>query len=562
MPLLLGLRMDLAMASYWTIIPGLVLTASYFISNNASKWIIVVSYYLLGIASAIIITSDCELYKHWGYRMDLSPLFMIGKETAASVSAIAAIRLLSVLIFLMTGLWMLMRKFIHPNLIFATGTGRQAIGMFFITAILFIPIRGGLGVAPLNTGVVYFHKTKSYPNHAGINVVWSFMENVSSNNKYQYETNLMETDVAQKIFSDITHSTDSTHLVLNQPKPNIILIIVESFTAKVIEPLGGLKGITPNLNQLCKEGVLFENFYASGDRTHKGLVSILSGYPAQPKTSIIKSPRKTESLPFLPATLKTIGYHTSFVYGGDVGFANMESYLTFSGYSHISQDKDFDTKLNTAKWGVRDEHLFKRALTEIDSAQTPFFKTILTLSSHEPFDVPNVSSTMSDSEKFLMSCSYTDQWLGNFIKDAKQKDWWQNTLVVITADHGHRAPANEPYYESSRFKIPMLWIGGAVKSSLRINTAGSQTDIVATLLSQMKINANEFVFSKDLLRLGAASYAIYYFTNGFGYIDETTELVYDFDARNYLTKKNLTSTEPMQRSMAYSQILFTDYNKR
>src|SRR5690606_7393298 len=150
--------------------------------------------------------------------------------------------------------------------------------------------------------------------------------------------------------------------------------------------------------------------YASGDRTDKGLIAILSGYPAQPQTSIIKFPAKTERLPQLNRFIREMGYRTSFIYGGDIDFANFRSYLNSSGFDHLTTLDDFDDELYTSKWGVHDHHMFKRALEELDTTTAPFFKVILTLSSHEPFDVP-IEPLLpgNDAESlFLNSCHYTD----------------------------------------------------------------------------------------------------------------------------------------------------------
>jgi phosphoglycerol transferase MdoB-like AlkP superfamily enzyme len=355
---------------------------------------------------------------------------------------------------------------------------------------------------------------------------------------------------------------DSTKKVLNQVKPNILLIVLEGFTTKIIEPLGGLPSVTPNLNQLCREGILFDNFYASGDRTDKGIISILSGYPAQPKTSIIKYPNKTQSLPSLPKALTAQGYHTSFVYGGDIGFANMESYLNIVGFSHITEDDDFDISLNVSKWGVHDEFVFARFLQEADTAQAPFFKTMLSLSSHEPFDVPSGLPEKKDEESlFLNSCTYTDKWLGQFITEAKQKSWWKNTLVIITADHGHRSPGSSPNHVPERFKIPMLWLGGAIDNPQQIHSTGNQTDLANTLLAQVGIAQQEFNFSKDLLSSVNQSFTVYSFNNGFGYLTPETHFVYDFDLKNYVVQSNALEKD-FTRGLSYMQQLFKDYNKR
>ncbi len=567
MPVWLGLRMDLAMAAYWLILPGLALVASFFIAEKIIRLMIILIFYGLSIFSVVVIVADLELYRHWGFRMDTTPLLYTGPEGISSLSIGIFFLLVGIFGLLITSLHWSFRKFVLDRLTFQSAHWRNSIIMFLVVALLFIPIRSSFRVAPLNTGVVYFHKSNPFPNHAGINVVWNFLKSVVSDNSFKYPSDFLDETTARETFSKLMRTSNVSTRVLNQSKPNILLIILESFTSKIIEPLGGLPGITPNLNQLCREGILFTDFYASGDRTDKGLVSILSGYPAQPKTSIIKFPNKTEGLPSLPKVLARRGYLTSFVYGGDIGFANMESYLNIVGFSHITEDDDFDAMLNTSKWGVHDQFVFDRLLIETDTASqnigTPFFKTMLSLSSHEPFDVPFRQTRQKDeSDLFLNSCTYTDSCLGQFINLAKQKEWWENTLIIITADHGHRFPLDNPNYDKRKFKIPMLWIGGAVDTSMQIHKIGSQTDIVNTLLGQFDLKNDDFAFSKDLLSDESTSFAVYSYNNGFGYLDATFESVYDFDLKNYLIPDSILQAKDLAKGKAYLQMLFNDYNKR
>lgn len=560
----LGLRMDLAMSGYWLILTGLLLTASVFTTHKIIYYlnnIIVTAFLFLSIS---IVVADLELYKHWGFRMDTTPLMYTRAEGVASVNPYSLILLLSIFAVLLSlFLWIYYTQISKRFLQLTPIKFSWAIAMFLVTAALFIPIRSSFSVAPLNTGVVYFHKTKVFPNHAGINVVWNFFLSVVSAKAHKYPKDFYNPEEAKTLLEKMVQSTPETQSFLTTSKPNIILIVLESFTAKIIKPLGGLDSITPNLNKLVHEGILFDNFYASGDRTDKGIVSILSGYPAQPVTSIIKYPSKTESLPYLPRVVNSLGYHTSFVYGGDIGFANMESYVTTAGFSHITEDDDFEESLDNSKWGVHDQFVFDRLLNECDTAIRPFFKVMLSLSSHEPFDVPMkpVIKGNDDGTLFLNSCIYTDKSLGDFIAQAKQKPWWKNTWIIITADHGHRHPNQEELKEKERFKIPMLWLGGAVsKKDTVITTFAGQTDIAKTVLEQLSVASNEFQFSKNILSKNVKSFAVYIFHNGYGYIDPQNETTYDFDFKSFIKKQG--NEEDVKWGQAYLQVLFTDYNKR
>jgi phosphoglycerol transferase MdoB-like AlkP superfamily enzyme len=561
-PFMLGLRMDAAMTGYWMIVTGLLFTFSPLISNRVLSWLQNGFTIFLLLGSSVIIIADLELYKHWGFRINSAPLMYLETEAASSVDPLILI-LLIVLFALLTGgaLLFYIRKLAPWILQLPTVRYPYALGWIVITGLLIIPIRSGFGVAPLNTGMVYFHKTKSFPNHAGINPVWNFLRSVLRDESIKYPENFF-TDY-RPVFDSLMQTQGETARMINTDKPNIILILLESFTAKIIEPLGGMKDVTPQFSALAKEGILFTHFYASGDRTDKGLVSILSGYPAQPKTSIIKYPHKTQSLPYLTHPLKKSGYHTSFVYGGDVGFANMRSYLTHAGFAHITDADDFDDRLDQSKWGVADHFVFQRLLEECDTAQHPFFKVMLSLSSHEPFEVPMKPVFEGNDErvKFLNACYYTDQSLGEFIRQAKEKSWWTNTLIIITADHGHRFPDPEELKDKARFHIPMLWLGGAVTHrDTVVNTFGVYTDIANTLLNQVANHDSTFLFSKNIFAKQVNSFALYIFNNGYGLISPTHESIYDFDIKNYIRQEG--NLRELNSGKAYIQTLFHDYNSR
>jgi phosphoglycerol transferase MdoB-like AlkP superfamily enzyme len=563
-PLFLGLRMDAAMVGYWLLLPGLIFISSAFISQRLVYLLIGTVTTTLLLISTLLIVADVELYKHWGFRINSTPLMYLESEAMSSVNPKILLVLVSLFIALLTSfLFIYWRKLAPQLLTFKTLPAKWAPVWLLITGSLIIPIRSSFSVAPLNTGFVYFHKTKAFPNHAGINPVWNFFKSLSGDDNIRYSNNFYKPADLDQQFDSLIQDQSETQKLLSVGKPNIVLIILESFTSKIIEPLGGLPNITPELNSLIKEGILFENFYASGDRTDKGLVSILSGFPAQPRTSIIKYPAKTQHLPYLPKTLEAKGYHTSFVYGGDIGFANMESYLTQAGFSHITEVDDFENQFDDSKWGVADQYVFDRLLNECDSASSPFFKVMLSLSSHEPFEVPmkTVIEGTDEGSLFLNACYYTDKSLGEFIRQAKKQDWWKNTLVIITADHGHRFPNPNELKEKERFKIPMLWLGGAVqKSDTTIRSFGNQTDLANTLLTQLNTNASEFSFSRNILSQNANSFAMYIFNNGYGYVSATNENIYDFDLQNYL-KQEGNETE-LATGKVYMQKLFDDYNKK
>jgi phosphoglycerol transferase MdoB-like AlkP superfamily enzyme len=557
-----GLRMDASISAYFLATYGLLLTISAI--RNAS-WIPaaikVTTIALLAFCSATVVV-DMELYRHWGFRINTTPFLYIGKEAMGSIPLFVFLKGMFIFAALFTGYLLIFRKRIFPYVKYLEPTKiRSAIFLFLISAFMFIPIRGSFTVAPMNTGFVYYHNSKPYANHSAVNVVWNFLRSLIKGSSVKYADNFFDQTRTEKIFRELYEQNSPTKAILKSRNPNVILVILESFTADVIEPLGGMKGITPNLNQLCREGILFDNIYSSGDRTDKGLISILSGYPAQPTTSIIKEPAKSQRLPLLNKELIKLGYHTSFIYGGDVDFAYFRSYLNTSGFQHITDLEDFDENLYTSKWGVHDHFMFQKAIQELDTTKEKFFKVILTLSSHEPFDVPQTPIIKDKDEEslFINSCHYTDKSLGTFIQYCKRQSWWQNTLVIITADHGHRLPGNKELNSKERFHIPLLMIGGTVEKDTVVHTIGNQTDISNTLLGQINKPDPAFLFSKNLLSDDAKSFAAYFYNDGYGFIKPHCYIVYDNPGKQFIKVEGAHPSD-LEESKAYQQKLFTNYN--
>lgn len=561
-----GLRMDLSMSGYFVMFTALMLMVSTFVHMQKVKWILNAVSVFGVVVTCFIAVVDAELYRHWGFRLDTTPFFYLsgaGKAAVGSAEPLVVIKL-TLMLGILTGasLFCYFRLIAHRFSHFEPVTKFASLPWLGISALMIIPIRGSFSVAPMNTGFVYFHKTNNFANHAAINVVWNFLYAVNKGTE-KYPEDFYDSERAESAVMALYQNDGPTVRVLKEGKPNVILFILESFTADVVEPLGGRAGVTPNLSALCEEGLLFKNFYSSGDRTDKGLISILSGYPAQTKTSIIKFPSKSQRLPNLTQAMNQLGYQTSFVYGGDPDFANFRSYLTQSNFNHLTTQSDFPNDLPTGKWGVHDQFVFERAFTECDTASAPFFKVILSLSSHEPFDAPMemVIPGADEESMFLNACHYTDHHLGEFIKRARQTDWWENTVVMVVADHGHRLPGKKELKDKARFRIPFVITGGAVTRDSVIQAIGSQTDIANTLLGQLDKPNDNFRFSKNLLSVEVNPFAAYFFNNGYGFITPRGWLVYDHNAEQFVVQEG-GSPEDIETSKAYQQALFTDYNSK
>ena len=352
--------------------------------------------------------------------------------------------------------------------------------------------------------------------------------------------------------------------ILSVEKPNIILIILESYTAKWVGCLGGVSGVTPNVDSIAADGLLFTNIYAAGDRSEKGQAAILSGYPNQAITSVIKTPTKTSQLPSVNQSLEKIGYHSSYTYGGELEFANIKSYLFNIHMDQLISKYSFPVEERTTSWGVHDQYVFGRFYQDIQKEKEPFFATLFSLSSHEPYDVPMKTKFPGNDRTTLFKNSvyYTDSIVGSFIRKLKKDPLWGKTLVIFVADHGHALPGNDPNDRPSKFHIPLIFSGGALTLTGKINTIGSQTDIATTILDQLHLPTNNFKWGKDLLDSSAKQFAFYSFNNGFGFVTPNGTETFDNVSRQPIYISPGFDTSQIKYGKAYMQFSYQDFLNR
>jgi len=335
-----GMKLDISAAGYYLLLPVLFAVPGVWISGNWYKIFMKWYSYILIIFSSIVVVADASLYSYWGFRMDSTPLMYLKTpgEAIASVSTVKLI-LLILAIFMLSALFIFIyNKFIDGLLGHLEKIKYRIPGSIFFLVLcgfLIIPIRGGFGVAPINSGAVYFSQ-KMFLNHTAINAIWNFgrsaVTDKSAKNPYVFS----DFSSAAAIVDTLTVKKGTPVKMLNSSRPNIMIVILEGFSGYIIGPLGGDSLVTPNFNRYTKEGILFSDFYASGTRTDKAIPAILSGYPAQPAQSIIKIPKKSQSLPNMVKILIENGYNSSFWYGGEINFANFNSYI------YCVNDNQFD----------------------------------------------------------------------------------------------------------------------------------------------------------------------------------------------------------------------------
>lgn len=558
-----GLKLDLSTAGYFTLLPALVITFTSF-SGYKPAYVLLKIYTILIIVVFLLITLvDLEAYKYWGTRLDSAPLRFLTKpkETLVSSSAITLIVYTAAFIGLTWLMIRLYNKTVASSLKDSGPARWTGLLVFaFITAFLVLPIRGGLGVSPINTGSVYFSKT-AFANHAAVNVIWNFGHSLAEGKETQNQYVFSNRDDYDAALLKLYQYQPNPARVLKTQRPNIVLIIMESFSAKLIEPLGGTPGVTPQFNALCKEGVLFSNIYSTDSRTDKGLATVISGYPVLEAIPILRYPEKTQHLPFLSKSLIHKGYHASFLYGGDVDFANIRSYLVNGGFTDITTDRDFPAENRTGKWGVPDHISFERFLKDVQADTGNWLKVMLTLSNHEPYEVPGkpMFSNQSLIDRFYSAAWYADSCLGDFVHKLRESPVWDSTLVIMVADHGTRLPQFDDIFEPRKHHIPILWTGGALTSDSVVAKTGSQADLAITLLNQLGISTEGYVLGKDLLSPSSQSFAFYSIKNGIAMITDTSGFGFDFITNDLSYSYGKTDSSHIETAKSLQQYVFENY---
>lgn len=561
-----ALPVDLSCAGYFLVIPLLLIILSIWWSNLPLRAIMRVYNIVLAIALALAFVSDAALYPFWGFKLDSSVFFYLKspQEAMASVSVwfvLVAVLLISLLVWVIT-------KLLNSTYCKLNKVKRLfPVTMFFVLLIapLFLSMRGGLKESTMNIGKVYY-STNQFLNHSAVNPVFSVLSSISKSDDYSQQYNYFEEQERALLFNGLYSTTDSdTPKLLKTSRPNILIILMEGFGGDFLSSISGLQDVAPNLDSLATQGVFFSNCYAGSFRTDRGIVCALNGHPGLPSESIMKMPNKSRNLPSLAKKFVEMGYSTDFFYGGDINFTNMQSYLWSNGYQSITADTDFSAaERQTNAWGVNDDITFSALLEKLKNSEDSLWHTtFLTLSSHEPFQVP--SNRFEDD--ICNSFAYTDSCIGAFVDSLKQTALWEDLLLVLMPDHGFCYPRTGFKSAPHVHHIPVIWIGGAVKQPVKIDKLMNQTDVAATLLAQMDIDHSDFLFSRNVLsEQYKDQFAFYTFVDGFCYIDSTGATLYDNAAGKVLENMGNGTVEQNlnreNRGKAILQTLYDDLEAR
>lgn len=585
-----GLPLDLSMAGYLSVIPGFLSIAVVWLKRELVKPIMNIYFIIASLFITCSFLLNASLYPYWKYPLDSTPLFYFFTSPAdaiASVSIWQVILSIVILIVLTIGVWFTLRmrgekrqqysRYSYGYGGFGSGKrnrfddfdrhrGRTSIILLLLTGLLFLPIRGGITVSTMNTGQAYYSQN-AYLNHSAVNPLFSLLESITHQEDFASQYRFMKDKEADKIFATMTSTSDeNTYPLLNEATfkkgtPDILIVIMESFASDIMPSMGSYKDVAVCLDSIAQQSILFTRFYANSFRTDRGMVSVLSGYPAQPTTSIMRYPRKTSQLPSIARNLaKYKNYKTTYYYGGDADFCNMRSYLVSQGYQHIISDANFPIEDKLSKWGVPDHILAAKMMEDIKAQQNekrPMLRILQTSSSHEPFEVPYHRL----KDKRLNAFAYTDSVMGAIVREYRKLPRWKNTLIVFVPDHvgGYKENLND--HDRSRYQIPLILTGGVISRPMKVGIIGSQHDIAATLLGQLGVEHREFTFSKNMMSDATPKFAFFAVNDAFGIVSEENSLIYDNRAKRIVYDKGEKGFN-LKRGQAYLQKLYDDLAKK
>lgn len=560
-----GASLDAATAGYLTAFPFLLVLISIWFRKFPLKKILYGYYILAAALISIIFVVDMALYTFWGFKLDASVFLYIDspKEALASVSVgFILLRVLAILLLIALNSWVLLK--ITPSVLTAT---RKRIagtaGMLLLGGVLFIIIRGGVTESTSNIGQVYF-SNEPFLNHSAVNPDFSLLSSMGKSQDFASEFNFFDEEKRAALFDGLYPTTDGDSIiqVLNTKRPNILIILMEGFGGAFVEPLGGLPDVTPHFNRLSKEGIFFTNCYANSFRTDRGTVCTFSGYLGLPTASVMKIPAKSRTLPAIAEGLSKAGYKTDFLYGGDINFTNMKSYLLSTGYQRLTANTDFSLAEQTSNaWGVNDDITFEYLYNQLRNRKEegPWHTAFLTLSSHEPFEVPYHRL----EDKIPNAFAYTDECLGKFIDRLKQTPAWKDLLVICLPDHGFYYPREGSNAMPRFYHTPLLWLGGAVKQPMQVDKIMNQTDLAATLLGQLGLEHTAFTFSRNVLGSDYKyPFAFYSFNNGFSFRDSTGVTVFDNNSGSILFDEPEADESRLDKGKAILQTVYDDLGNR
>lgn len=564
-----ALQLDSSAACYSLGLPFIILWIAWW--NRRKVWrkvlqIIVIIFIFL---HCLIAYGEAALYTEWHTKLNWDALahFMHPSEVFKTATWGLTILFFGTTILLGSLFVFLYNRFIHPKALPERKEKRLRLWSGFLAYliagfVIFTGIRGGWRRFPISLSVAYYSQ-KAVLNDAAVNPSWNLIHDLTKvaqhgqTNPYHW----IPSATADQIVDSLYHfRKDSTIPVLTTTRPNIILFILESWPADIIQAPHQPR-ITPIFDSLLGGGIYFDNCYPTGFVSDEGLPGILSAFPTSGSVSILSQPERTLHLPAINGEMDSAGYHSGFIYGGMLDFGNIQSYVYNKHFDVVKAGRDFPSSLHRGALGIPDGIMVPLVVSLIDSAPSPFFYCWYTLSTHPPYDIPTPKWIQygGKQQPFVNTLHYADSSLGLFFHKIRNKPWYNNTLFIFVSDHSHDSQYKRPVQHKDRNRIPLLLYGNVIKKEWRgkvIDAVTSQLDIAATLLAQLKLPHKRYPWSKNAFNPYAPHFAAYNYLTGSGFITGEGFVAQDNRFNNFLLTnlKDSTKIKSMIRlNRAYEQ---------
>jgi len=568
--------LDISTICYLLTVPLLLFSIQLFFNHKIITVLIRVVVVLELLFASILSLAEIGIYGEWLCKLNYKALLYLyhpaeifaTASTSFLIVAFCAILLLTVSFYVLY-----VKVVLCPDIVaLQKSYWKQIVVTPLMLGVFFVGMRGGINAIPISQSAACF-SNHNILNDAAINPLWNVVYNVinfgSLNHKVTYR--FMESQDAENIVKELYYAEKDTLVsVLKHNEINVVIILLESWTADLIESLTQTKDVTPNFHALEKEGLLFTRFYSNGHRSQQAISSLLSSFPPVPHYDITANLDKYKHLPTLSNVLLQQRYNTSFYFGGDLNYGNIRSFLYHANFKKVVEEKNLGTVSPRGKLGIHDEYLFMYHAKELNKTEEPFFSILFTLSSHSPYDQPKKIPPLQwdvAEINYLNSAKYTDHWLGAYFEEVKKQTWYDNTLFIIVADHGHPSHLSRSYHSKEYQHIPMLWVGNVLKKDYvgkRCNVVSSHIDIVPTLLNQLGYSKEDFRWGKDIFNPYYQHFTYFEVNNGFGFITDSSSVVYhsfdnNSDFRTYFVGDESQREPLLKKGKAYSQYLFETY---
>ena len=548
------LAQDIGVAALFLLLPALLAFLGARRPGVPLRAVLAPYYIIAGFCVAAIMVADTVMYEFWQFKLSAVVLkYAAHPEGAANsvspwfIATRLAAALLLILWIVLPCLWLTPRR---------VPQGCGAWRPWMRNMLLIIGFLSVVGIATTRVGDAYREGRSLFRNHAAVNPVWGFLASFPWTNDEASRFDYLDEEERAATFNGLypQDTEDVQDTLLTTTRPNVLLVLIESFGGRFVKELGGLPDVAPQWSRLIPQGIFWDNYYSCSFRTDRGTVSTYSGMLAYPDVCLMERQDLHPLMPSLAHSLAREGYHTTYLYPGAMTNMGKRDYLAHMGFQELMDHKAFTPDELNSTWGANDSTSAMKAfhrIARMDSTQR-WFMAYQTVSSHEPWTVPY---HRLEDEK-LNAFAYTDHCLGQLIDSLRTLPQWDNMLVIMIPDHGFLY--KQSYEDPEFFHSPMLWLGGAVSHPRRMQVLMNQSDLAATLLSQMGVSHRDYPWSRNVLSRNYTEPFVYCnFPAGIMWRDYTGETLYDITADEVVTDRGAGGEERVRRAKA---VLQTSYD--